>query len=55
MLRIQNYVRPQTLEDAYHLCQKKNAVVLGGMLWLKMQNRTINSFLESCAIKAMFI
>ena len=31
MLRIQNYVRPQTLEDAYQLCQKKNAVVLGGM------------------------
>ena len=46
MLRIQNYVRPQTLEDAYHLCQKKNAVVLGGMLWLKMQKRSVHTAID---------
>ena len=42
MLRIKEYIRPQSLEEAYQLCQKKGSVVLGGMLWLKMQNRNVN-------------
>lgn len=46
MLRIQNYVRPQTLEEAYQLCQKKNHVVLGGMLWLKMHKRTVHTAID---------
>lgn len=46
MLKIKNYVRPQTLEEAYQLCQKKGNVILGGMLWLKMQNRTINTAVD---------
>ena len=33
MLKIKNYVRVQSLEEAYDLCQKKNNVVLSGMLW----------------------
>ena len=40
VLTIQNYVRAGSLEEAYALCQKKNNVVLGGMLWLKMQRET---------------
>lgn len=48
MLKITNYVRPQTLEDAYALCQKKGNVVLGGMLWLKMQNRTVQTAIDLC-------
>ena len=41
MLTIKNYVRPQSLEEAYALCQKRGSVVLGGMLWLKMQRRSV--------------
>lgn len=48
MLKIKNYIRPQTLDEAYQLCQKKSNVVLGGMLWLKMQNRTVNTAIDLC-------
>ncbi len=48
MLKISNYVRPQSLEEAYTLCQKKNNVILGGMLWLKMQNRSVNTAIDLC-------
>ncbi len=48
MLRIANYVRPQSLEEAYTLCQKKSSVILGGMLWLKMQNRAVNTAIDLC-------
>ncbi len=48
MLKIANYVRPQSLEEAYNLCQKKNNVILGGMLWLKMQNRSVNTAIDLC-------
>ena len=30
------YVRAESLEEAYGLYQKKNNFVLGGMLWLKL-------------------
>lgn len=46
MLRIKNYVRPQTLEEAYELCQKRGNVILGGMLWLKMQSRSVNTAID---------
>ncbi len=48
MLKIANYVRAQSLEEAYNLCQKKNNVILGGMLWLKMQNRSVNTAIDLC-------
>ena len=48
MLTIKNYVRPQTLEEACQLAQKRTNVVLGGMLWLKMQNRTVNTAIDLC-------
>lgn len=46
MLKIKNYVRAQSLEEAYDLCQKKNNVVLGGMLWLKMQRRSVGTAID---------
>ena len=46
MLRIKTYVRPQTLEAAWQLCQKKGSVVLGGMLWLKMQDRAVGTAID---------
>lgn len=48
MLTIKNYVRAQSLEEAYTLCQKRSSVVLGGMLWLKMQNRTVHTAIDLC-------
>lgn len=46
MLSFNQYVRAQSLEEAYTLCQKKSNVVLGGMLWLKMQNRTVQTVID---------
>lgn len=46
MLKIKTYVRVQSLEEAYDLCQKKNNVVLGGMLWLKMQRRSVGTAID---------
>ena len=48
MLTIKNYVRPQTIDEAYALCQKKTNAVLGGMLWLKMQSRTVDTVIDLC-------
>lgn len=36
MLKIKSYVKVNSIEEAYELNQKKTAIVLGGMVWLKM-------------------
>ena len=37
MMTIRNYVRAQSLDEAYDLLQKnKRNRIIGGMLWLKM-------------------
>ena len=46
MLTFRQYLRPQTLEEAYTLCQKKSNIVLGGMLWLKMEQRTVGGVID---------
>ncbi len=48
MLSFNQYVRAQSLEEAYALCQKKSNVVLGGMLWLKMQNGNKGTAIDLC-------
>lgn len=48
MLKIANYVRAQSLEEAYTLGQKRSNVILGGMLWLKMQNRSVQTAVDLC-------
>ncbi len=48
MLKIRQYVRVKSLEEAYTLCQKKGNVVLGGMLWLKMQDRPVATAIDLC-------
>lgn len=48
MLSFKNYVRVQSLDEAYQLCQKRNNIVLGGMLWLKMQDRNVNTVIDLC-------
>ena len=34
MLKIKEIVRPQSLEEAYELNQKRTNRILGGMLWM---------------------
>lgn len=46
MLKIKNYVKVQSLEEAYELNQKRTAIILGGMVWLKMGNRNIATAID---------
>ena len=50
MITIQKYIRAKSLEEAYQLCQKKGSVVLGGMLWLKQQNRRVSTAVDLCGL-----
>ena len=46
MFTIDNYVKAETLEQAYSLNQKKTATILGGCGWLKMGNRSIKTAID---------
>ena len=46
MLKIKSYVKVNSIAEAYELNQKKTACVLGGMVWLKMGNRTISTAID---------
>ena len=46
MLRIKNYVKAKSLEEAYELNQKRTARILGGMVWMKMGNRNIQTAID---------
>ena len=46
MLKIKNYVKVKSVAEAYELNQKKSACVLGGMVWLKMQNRPVATAID---------
>ncbi|MBR5444490.1 MAG: FAD binding domain-containing protein [Clostridia bacterium] len=46
MLTIDKYLRPATLEEAYEAAQKKNSVVLGGMLWLRLANKRVGTAID---------
>ena len=50
MLTIDKYLRPATLEEAYEAAQKKNSVILGGMLWLRLGNRRIGTAIDLSAL-----
>lgn len=46
MLKIKNYVKAESLEQAYELNQKKSNRILGGMLWMKMSSARIQSAID---------
>ena len=48
MMNIQNYVRPQSLEEAYTLNQNRRSRIIGGMLWLKMGRGTVSTAIDLC-------
>lgn len=48
MITIQNYVRPQSLEEAWQLNQSKRNCILGGMLWLRLGKGSFNTAIDLC-------
>lgn len=51
MINIQNYVRAQSLEEAYRLNQSRRNRVIGGMLWLKTGSQTVNTVIDLCDLQ----
>ena len=54
MFYYNQYVRAQSLDEAYELYQKKPNFVLGGMLWLKMKNKTLGTAIDLCDLCFVF-
>ena len=48
MVTIKNYVRAQSLEEAYTLNQKRSSRVIGGMVWLKMTKSNVGTAIDLC-------
>ena len=46
MITFREYVRPASLEEAWTLNQKRTSRVIGGMLWLKMQNAAVGTAID---------
>ena len=46
MLTIRQYVRAESLEQAYELNQKKANLILGGMHWMKMTTRSVDTAID---------
>ena len=41
-------MRPQTVEEAWELNQKKRNRIVGGMMWLKMGNHSVGTAIDLC-------
>ena len=48
MITIQNYIRAQSLEEAWQLNQNKRNRILGGMLWLRLGKGSVNTAIDLC-------
>ena len=48
MITFNQYVRAASPEEAYELNLKKNNVIVGGMLWLKMTDRQYGTAIDLC-------
>ncbi len=48
MMTIKNYVRAQSLEEAYTLNQSRRNKLIGGMVWLKMTSLSVNTAIDLC-------
>lgn len=45
---IKKYIRAQSLEEAWELNQNRKNRILGGMLWLRLGNKNINTAIDLC-------
>ena len=50
MITIRDYVRAESLEQAWQLNQKRANRVLGGMVWLKMENLPVGTAIDLSAL-----
>ena len=50
MITIQNYVRAQSLEQAWQLNQSKRNRIVGGMLWLRLGTNGIGTAIDLCEL-----
>ena len=46
MMTIREYKRAESLEEAWQLNQKRPNRVLGGMIWLKMENINVGTAID---------
>ncbi|MDO5410184.1 MAG: FAD binding domain-containing protein [Lachnospiraceae bacterium] len=46
MITIQNYVKAESLEQAWELNQKRSARVMGGMLWMRLSRKKIQTVID---------
>ncbi len=46
MITIREYKRAGSLEEAWTLNQKRNNMVLGGMIWTKISSRSVNTAID---------
>ncbi len=46
MIKIREYVKAGSLEEAWELNQKRTNKILGGMLWLRMGNRNVQKAID---------
>ncbi len=46
MLKIKEYIKVESLEQAYELNQKKSNRIIGGMLWLRIGDRQIQTAID---------
>lgn len=50
MITIRNYKKAESLEEAWQLNQQRGNCVIGGMLWLKMGKRTVQTAIDLSAL-----
>lgn len=55
MFQAKEYVRPSSLEEAYQLCQKRSSIVIGGMMWVKMENISRQTVVDLESLKLDWI
>ena len=46
MITIQNYVKAESLEQAWQLNQKRSARVMGGMLWMRLSRKRVQTVID---------
>lgn len=50
MINMKNYVKANSLEEAYALNQKPGSRVLGGMLWTKLSTANVTTAIDLCGL-----
>ena len=46
MIKIKEYVKAESLEQAYELNQKRTSRIIGGMLWMRMSNAQVQTAID---------